>query len=279
MPRLLPGMSCEQVVCGSLMPRYALNDALPDSAKWISFNSRRTLVLDVLHFARAVPYFPVERVFDLSDLVLRREAAQPRIAWSVLFLKAFACVIARHPALRRYYAGWPWPHLVESNDVVAVLAVSREDEGQERLCWASFRDADQRTLVDLNDQLRGYQTRPVEEAFKKQVALSRLPTLLRRLILWWNLNFGGRKRARRLGTFSLSTLAGQHSLNRGHPSILTSSLTYGPLDERGRATVTLLCDHRVLDGMLAAEALADLEIVLHREISGELGSLARAKAA
>jgi hypothetical protein len=261
------------------MARPVNNSVMPDSVKWVPLTSHRALVLDVLHFAGQVPYFPVERLFDLSQVAAWRAAAEPRIAWSVLFLKAFARVAARRPALRRYFAGWPWPHLVESSDVVGLMAVAREQAGEERLCWAHFRDADQRSLTELNEQLRSYQTRPVEEAFKKQVALSRLPTPLRRFILWWNLNFAGSNRAKRLGTFSLSTLAGQQSLNRGHPSILTSSLTYGPLDARGRATVTLLCDHRVLDGLPAAEALADLEDVLRHEISDELASLGRAKAA
>jgi len=255
------------------------NSAVPAAVKWVPFTSHRALVLDVLHFSRSVPYFPVERVFDLSQVAARRAAATPRIAWSIVFLKAFARVVADRAALRRSFARWPWPHLVESNDVVGLLAVSRELADQDRLCWAHFRDAARRPLAELHEQLRSYQTRPVEQAFKKQVALSRLPTPLRRLLLWWNLNFSGPKRARRLGTFSLSTMAGQQALNRGHPSILTSSLTYGPLDERGRATVTLLCDHRVLDGLTAAAALADLEDVLRHEISGELAKLAAAKAA
>jgi hypothetical protein len=260
--------------------RPCLDNSIPPAAvKWVPFTCHRALVLDVLHFARGVPYFPVERVFDLSQVAARRAAATPRISWSIVFLKAFARIAARHPALRRYFARWPWPHLVESNDVVGVLAMSREQALEDRLCWAHFRDADRRPLMELNEQLRSYQTRPVEQAFKRQVTLSRLPTPVRRLLLWWNLNFGGSQRARRLGTFSLSTMAGQQSLNRGHPSILTSSLTYGPLDERGRTTVTLLCDHRVLDGLKAAEALADLEGVLRNEICGELASLARAKAA
>ena len=65
----------------------------------------------------------------------------------------------------------------------------------------------------------------------------------------------------------------------GHPSVLTSSLTYGPLDERGCSVVTLLCDHRVLDGVPAAAALADLEETLRGQVCGELALLARRKAA
>ena len=72
----------------------------------------------------------------------------------------------------------------------------------------------------------------------------------------------------------MSTLAGQGVLNRGHQTFLTSSLTYGPVDERGWVVVTLLCDHRVVDGMVAAQALADLEAALRGPIAEELRALA-----
>jgi hypothetical protein len=119
----------------------------------------------------------------------------------------------------------------------------------------------------------------VETAYEKQVQLSRMPAWLRRMLLGWTLHVAGRLRAVRVGTFSLSTLAGQGALNRGHPTFLTSSLTYGPLDDGGRCLVTLLCDHRVLDGVAAAAALSDLQSVLQGEIAQELRSLALRRAA
>jgi hypothetical protein len=99
-------------------------------------------------------------------------------------------------------------------------------------------------------------------------------------MLWgWTLNVAGGKRHRRVGTFSLSTLAGQGSLNRGHPSILTTSLTYGPLDERGEMVVTLLCDHRVLDGVAAARAVNALREVMCGQIADELRQMQARRAA
>jgi hypothetical protein len=236
-------------------------------------------VLDILHFARQVPVFPVERTFDLAELAAARAAARPRIAWSALFLKGYSLVAQRHPALRRAFVRWPWPHFIEWSGSVGMVAVNREQAGDQRLCFATFQAPEARTLLDLHRRLRGYRQRPVEEQFGRQVQFSQLPSPLRRIVWWWNLNVAGSARAARLGTFSISSLAGQHSLNRGHPSLLTSSLTYGPLDDRGRTVVTLLCDHRVLDGVPAAAALADLEGVLHGEICQELQSLAIAKAA
>ena len=134
------------------------------------------------------------------------EAAQPRIAWPVLFLRALGLIAARHSGLRQSFVRWPWPHLIESTTVVGVLAIAREHEGRDRLCWASFQNPDQRQLTEMNGHLGWYRTKPVEQAFEKQVRLSRLPTAVRRLIWWWNLSVAG-KRASRLGTFSISSLA------------------------------------------------------------------------
>jgi hypothetical protein len=247
--------------------------------QWLPIASDRAIVLDILHFARQVPVFPVERTFDLARLAALRAATRPRIAWSVLFLKAYSLVAARQPVLRRAFVRWPWPHFIQSPENIGLVAVHREHYGNSRLCWASFQHPDERKLVELNGHLRWYQTKPIEQAFAKQLLFSRLPTALRRLVWWWNLEVTGGKRSSRLGTFSISSLAGQQCLNRGHPSLLTTSLTYGPLDNHGQSLVTLLCDHRVLDGVPAAAALAELESTLHGEICDELASLARAKAA
>jgi len=80
-----------------------------------------------------------------------------------------------------------------------------------------------------------------------------------------------------MGTFSVSTLASHAAFNRFHPSPLTTSLTYGPLDDQGRSLVTILADHRLLDGVPVAKALVRLEEVLHTEIASELASVAAAR--
>ena len=86
-----------------------------------------------------------------------------------------------------------------------------------------------------------------------------VPGFLRRMILRCNMNSFSPKRPTRIGTFSLSTLAGLGATNRFHPTICTTSLSYAPLDTDGRCLVTLIADHRVLDGAVVARALARLE--------------------
>ena len=55
--------------------------------------------------------------------------------------------------------------------------------------------------------------------------------------------------------------------------MLTSSLSYGPIDEQGRMWVTLQCDHRLIDGYVAAEALNCIDEKLQTVVLHQLKSL------
>lgn len=238
---------------------------------------RRRLVLDFLHFAREVPLFPLERKFRLDDLVELREHARPKISWVALFMKAYGLLAADWPQLRQTFVRWPWPHLYEHPHSVAMVAVSRTGEPannqDERLFFARFTRPENQRLVDLQDKLEQYKREPVGSIFRRQVRLSHAPTPVRRAAWWWNLNVSPAARAHRAGTFGLSTVAGLGSVNRFYPSVLTSNLTYGPVDEQGHVLVTLLGDHRVIDGAPLARAMRQLESVLHGPIARELAEL------
>ncbi len=247
----------------------------------LRLSRNRALVGDVADFARRMPTFAVDRLVSVGEIAGLRSQAGPRISWTVIFLKAYALVAAECRPLRQAYLRWPWPHLIEHPHSVATVAINRRDEQREedRLCWGRFVEPERRTLVELQQALDRYQREPIDEVFRRQVLHSKLPRSLRRLIWWFNLNLVVQKRAKRLGTFSMSTLAGDGAWNRSHPSILTTSLTFGPLDEQGRMLVTLICDHRVLDGALAARALADLESALCGPVAQELATLSANRAA
>jgi hypothetical protein len=249
------------------------------SSRWAPISLNRRLVLDGLYFARRVPIYPAEKKFDLAEIAELRKQAIPRISWAALFVKAYALAAKQHAPLRRTYIRWPWPHFVEEPHSTAMVVVNRQYMGEDRICWGRLSQPEARPLVHLQRHLNEYQNDPVEQIFRKQVTLSRLPTAMRRLLYWLNQNFGGAKRAKRLGTFTMSTLAGQGVLNRMHQTFLTTSLTYGPVDEQGRALVTLLCDHRVVDGIVAARALTDLEAALCGPIAAELKALGSNRAA
>jgi hypothetical protein len=68
-------------------------------------------------------------------------------------------------------------------------------------------------------------------------------------------------------------------VNRFHPTLCTTSLSYGPMEPDGRCLVTIIADHRVLDGSAVARALARLEQVLTGGLLDQLRSLPAARPA
>ena len=244
------------------------------------FTTARRCVSDVARLAQEIPLFPVERTMPLGDLAASRSGAAVRIGWAAIFLKAYALVAREMPVLRTWLVrGFPAgglrlsPRLATASESVATLAVNRIEEGEDRLFWARLAAPDARPLPEIQQFVVDCATQPIEEMFKRQLELEMVPGFLRRTILRWNMNSFSRKRAARIGTFSLSTLAGMGATNRFHPTICTTSLSYAPLESDGRCLVTLIADHRVLDGAVAARALERLEQVLCHEMTAELGTL------
>lgn len=236
----------------------------------------RRWVADLMHASRHVPLVTVERRVELSQTVAARARVADPLAWPALFVKAYAIVAARTPALRRAYVPFPWPHLFEADESVASVAVAREYDGEPAVFFGHLRSPDRRPLPDLNGHIRDWKTRPVEEVrpFARLIRYSRYPRPVRRLVWWLAMNLSGRHRAKTFGTFGLSTVgsAGAGLLNVIAPTATT--LSYGPLAEGGTLDVRLTFDHRVLDGLTAATALAELEGVLRGEMVRELNALA-----
>jgi hypothetical protein len=233
----------------------------------------RGLVADVAMLARTIPLFPVNRTMPLAATAAARSTARCRIGWSAIFLKAYAQVAREMPVLRSWRAGWLFPRLATSSESVGLLAVNRRDDGADRLWFARIPRPDTTPLPAIQAAIDRAATRPVREVFRRQVQLEQQPGILRRAILRWNITSTSRKRPQRIGTFTLSSLAGLDATNRFHPTICTTSLAYGPLDDDGRCLVTVIADHRVLDGVPVARALERLEDVLTGAIVAELTAL------
>src|SRR5262245_39634740 len=135
----------------------------------------RVLVCDLLRVAQRMPLYPLEKPCNLRALVELRERAPVRISWTILFIKAYAMMSAECRPLRQTYLGWPWPHLYTHPHSVAMLTVNRPDGKHAGLYWGRFIKPEEESLVDLQAQLELYKTAPVEEVFRKQILISRLP--------------------------------------------------------------------------------------------------------
>ena len=240
------------------------------------FTAARRCVSDIALLAREIPLFPVERTMQLAPLAAARADAAARIGWAAIFLKAYATVAIEMPVLRTWLVHGLFgglSRLATCSESVATLAVNRVEQGEDRLFWARLARPDALPLQEIQQFVADCTTKSVEEVFKRQLELEMVPGFLRRTILRWNMNSFSKKRAARIGTFSLSTLAGMGATNRFHPTICTTSLSYSPLAADGLCLVTLIADHRVLDGAAAARALARLEEVLVGDVVRELRGL------
>jgi len=240
----------------------------------IRLSRPRRFIEHVTALASSVPTVPVQRRMKLLSVAQARIAAG-RPCWPALFLKAYGLVAQRMPELRRAYLGLPWPHLIEYPLNVANVAIERDYEGEPAVFFARFGEPGNDSIAHLDELMHEYATRPINEIkrFRKQMRVAGLPRSLLRMGLRLAMNLP-RMRPGLFGTFGLSVYSslGSESL---HPlSPLTTTLTYGVIDDRGEVNVRLIYDHRVLDGATVARALAALEGELKGRVLAELFAMA-----
>ncbi len=233
----------------------------------------RRLTWDLLEFHRDVPLCAHDRRMNLSTVAVARERCLQRVSWPALFIRAYALVAQDIPELRQTWYRWPWAHLYQHPHSVVSLTVQREINGEPWLFWGQISRPESRSLPELQCMIDHFRDGDPRKIYQRQYQLAHVPTILRRAIWWWNLNIATKNRAKRLGTFFLSTLAGRGAEIQLPPSIHTGCLTFGPLDEAGMTRVTLAYDHRIMDGALVASVLQRLERILNETLVAELGSI------
>ncbi|GAC1472547.1 MAG: hypothetical protein NVSMB9_19850 [Isosphaeraceae bacterium] len=238
----------------------------------LSITGPRRFIIDLIHFARQVPSTPVARTVNVAALLQPRENHPARPSWQLLFMKAYAIVGANHPPLRRALLQFPWPRLYEHPWMNCALAIERSYQGEPGVFVALFRAPEKQTISELQNALTWYKHQPLEKVgvYRQALRVSRAPRPVRRLLWWSTLNISGYKRAKRFGTFGLTSYGslGAESL---HPiSPLTTTLTFGPISDAGDVVVKLIYDHRVLDGAYIARRLCDIETTLNGLILAEM---------
>src|SRR3954466_3476349 len=229
----------------------------------------RRLVADLMHASRGVPFVSLRRTLDIRPLLEARAGAAPGSA--AIFAKAFCLVAREQPVLRRLYLKWPWPHFYELPRSVGMVAIARNEDGEDCVLPQKVTAADELPLADVDALIRHAKTAPVDEvpAFRKILRATRLALPVRRLVWMAGLNVG-RQRANYFGTFGVTSVAAfgpgeLHALSPG-PFIVT----YGAASADGTIDVVIRWDHRVTDAALIARTLTRLEQVLNGAIRVEL---------
>jgi hypothetical protein len=237
----------------------------------------RRLVTDALYFAQKIPAQPLTRYANVARLAALRTRAPVRIGWPVLFLKAYSLLSAETPVLRQTYMPWPLPYIYEHPVSGARLTIAREHEGEEWVFFLQIVEPERRSLVELSEIIRESREAPLATItkFRQQLVFSRVPRFLRRLAWWWTLNVSARRRIARFGTFGLTTVSAAGAISIKPPSIYTTMLTFGPVSDTGDVRLTIVYDHRVMDGMLIARCLSRLEELLNTAVADELETLCR----
>ena len=247
------------------------------TGRYISVSYFRRLVTDLMHFSAKVPSVTIERRMDLARLVAARQACTPAPTWSAIFTKAYARVAARTPALRTSYLTFPWPRFYEHSVNIATLNVNRQLEDERVVLYAQITNPENQTLQEIDKIIHDYQNETVGDipSYRNAVRMSRVPWPFRRMLWWAALNILGSVRCHFFGTFGITTVGSQGAGITHLLPLLTSQLHYGMFDPAGGLDMRLSFDHRVLDGVTAAFALADLEGVLLGEILHECTESAR----
>jgi hypothetical protein len=240
------------------------------TGKRIAVTPARAVVLELLHHARKASSLPLAKTMNLEAILEPRKTAG--VSWTALFLKAYGLTALEHPELRRAFIPYPTKHFYEHPDSIAAILVEREWQGENVVLGGRLRAPEERALVDIDVTLREFRERPVWDVnyFRQTLRLGQLPAFVRRFVFWHSLYLSGAWRAKRFGTFMISSL-GNLGVEQFHPlTFLTTYLTYGPIGPTGDVTVKIIYDHRVLDGLTVARALGTLEAMLVGPILAEL---------
>ncbi len=246
----------------------------PRKGAWVPLSPGRRIIVELMHHARKVPTLPTFRRMDLAALVRARGQACPAPSWTAIFMRAYGLVGRDQPCLRRAYLPYPWPHLYEHPETECGFLVEKDLDGELVVLGAKLRGPENRSLTEIDIEIRRFREAPVLEVryFRQLLRLGRMPGFVRRFVFWHTLYLSGYKRAKHFGTCGLSTI-GDLGANHHPLTPLTTYLTFGPIGTDGAVDVTIVYDHRVMDGRTVARCLGDLERVLNGVILAELHSL------
>ena len=204
-----------------------------------------------------------------------RRLVRPKISWPVLYLKAYALVAEQNPVLNQMYVRFPFPHLYQHDSVVAMMTISREYRGEQRLFFARFNDPQHYSLASLQEQYTRFRDEPVESIrqFRHQIAFAKCPSLIRKLGWWTMFNLWPSKRASHVGTIGISFSAYRGIYGNRSLGPLTTVLGVDPMPRKGIGKLMLTFDHRVLDGMPACLILEKIQKNVASSIRSELGQM------
>lgn len=234
----------------------------PSRGERRSVPCHRRTPIDVSIVAKRIPSFPLVGKLQVQEVEQWRQSLKAkgkRIGWNAILAHAYAHVSMQIPELRDVYVASPVPYFYRHPEPIVSLTIHRRDaSGTDRLIWGRIASPQNYSLEDLQSKIDGFCSSPIQDVFSDGLRLEKRPFLIRRLNWYLLMRWCGRKRAKHLGTFSISSLGHLGALNLHHPIVTATSLAMGPITTDGFCDLAIICDHRVIDGVLACEAIQKL---------------------
>jgi hypothetical protein len=248
--------------------------------KRIALSNGRRLIDDVTEIAKTIPAAGITGDFALAEVDRLRRLTRPKLSWNVIYLKAYAKVAQQTPELNQIHVRFPWPHLYQHHSIVCMMTINRHLDGEDRLFFARFNNPHNDSLAVLQEKYDFFRQAPINEIrqFRHQIRFANAPWFVRRIAWWLMFALWPAKRASHVGTIGMSFSGYRGVYGNQHLGPLTSILGIDPFPRQGKARLVLTFDHRVLDGIPAANVLQQIHQLVMGEVYREMLDLVEQQA-
>jgi pyruvate/2-oxoglutarate dehydrogenase complex dihydrolipoamide acyltransferase (E2) component len=202
---------------------------------------------------------------------LGKRGQKPTI--TAVVLKAIAIAQEKHPCSRTMVL--PFGRTAVLEEITAGFTCEKEVNGEPIVFFGVIKEPNKKTIQQIAAELRDYATAEIHEIpqLDKESKFSRMPWLLRRIILWLGINVPAVRLFCQPATFGMSSL-GKYGIQSLIPPCVSSSVFgVGSVEERPvvrdgqivarpMLTLSLNFDHRVIDGAPAALFFKDIRDLL-----------------
>lgn len=242
------------------------------------FPRQRQHTLLFLEHSHAYCPVVIDTDVEMTQVVQHRQQSSGQFSYLAYFIQAMSQIIAQYPEANSIFIGHFLPRMVSLDTVNAKFTLDKTVAGQRLVASAVIERADSLSLEAIQQHIDAIKAQEIAEgeAFAPIRKLHSIPLLLARLLFryaMWRPSIKSRVQ----GTFTITSLGGR-GITRFVP-LPGSTLTLGVGDiaERPRVkdgqitivpmtTLTLVFDHRVLDGAISAEILAKIKKLLESPI-------------
>ena len=262
-------------------PRALPKSGRPESPdrRWSFIPLHRRWMSDVVHFGKKSHVVAGNWTINVSPVAVARKLRRPPIGWGAIWVKAVALACRKWPELRTAYLPFPWPRLYLHPHAVATMVVERPWNGRPAVFFDQIKRPELLSLMEIDAILRGLKRRPVESVggYRRLIRFSRLPSIVRRPVWSFALQWSGRLRSEYFGTYSVHSFPVRRAQVMQSTTPISFSLIYGLLSPDGDMLVQLLMDHRIVDGLTSHRIMLAIEAAMKEDIVAELTAAARSR--